>query len=117
MELQGTILSVGAILEKGASNFKVAKIMLDRKSSYQGKEYPNFTEVTFQGNKTDILEKTNVAPGDYVKVNGDLQGRYFDYQGEQKFAQDFVAWSLETIRKVEPQTSTPATETKNGSCE
>ena len=99
MELQGTVKTVGNIEEKGAKGFKVAKVILDRTSSYQGQEYPNFTEITFQGNKTDLLEERNIAEGDFVTVSGDLQGRFFEYNGEQKFAQDFVVWKLEITRK------------------
>ena len=105
MELQGTVHTVGEIQTRG-NDFKVAEIVLDRKSIYQGKEYPNFNKITFQGNKTELI--TNVAPkvGDYVKVTGDIQGRYFDYQGEAKFAQDFVVWTLEILRKAEPTPET-----------
>ncbi|MEC5156633.1 hypothetical protein [Chryseobacterium sp. MP_3.2] len=101
MELQGTVLTVGAIEEKGTAKFLVAKIMLDRKSINQGQEYPNFTEVTFQGKKTEILKTANLGEGDYIKVNGDLQGRYFQYEGSERFAQDFVAWNLEVVRKAQ----------------
>lgn len=100
MELQGTVHAVGAIQTK-ANDFKVAEIILDRKSIYQGKEYPNFNKVTLQGHKTDLLTNINPKVGDYVKVTGDIQGRYFDYQGEAKFAQDFVVWNIEVIRKAE----------------
>ena len=111
MELQGTVKTVGNIEEKGAKGFKVAKVILDRTSSYQGQEYPNFTEITFQGNKTDLLEERNIAEGDFVTVSGDLQGRFFDYNGDTKFAQDFVVWKLEITRK-KMATSTPPENTK-----
>ena len=99
MELQGTVHKVGTIKEKGTSAFKVAEVILDRKTIYQGQEYPHFTKVVFQGKKTELLEERNIAVGDYVKINGDLNGRYFTHQGEEKFAQDFEAWSLEITRK------------------
>lgn len=111
MDLQGTVKTVGAIEEKGAKNFKIAKVILDRTSTYQGQEYPNFTEITFQGNKTDLLEERNIAEGDFVSVSGDLQGRYFEYNGEQKFAQDFVVCKLEITRK-KMATPTPPENTK-----
>lgn len=99
MELQGLVHKVGKIEEKGANEFLVAKITLDRKSIYHGQEYPNFTEVTLQGKKTDLLEERNIAPGDFVKVTGDLQGRFFQHEGTEKFAQDFVAWNIEMVKK------------------
>lgn len=99
MELQGTVKTVGAIEEKGANNFKVAKIVLDRTTTYQGQTYPNFTEVTFQGKKTDLLEERNIAEGDFVKVDGDLQGRFFQHENKEKFAQDFAGWKLEIVKK------------------
>ena len=103
MELQGTVHTVGAIQTKGA-DFKVAEIVLDRKSIYQGKEYPNFAKVVVQGNKTELLATVNPQVGDYVEVSGDIQGRFFDYQGDQKFAQDFVVWGIKVIRKAEGAT-------------
>lgn len=103
MELQGTVHTVGAIQTKGA-DFKIAEIVLDRKSIYQGKEYPNFSKVFLQGNKTDLLTTVNPQVGDYVEVSGDLQGRFFEYQGEQKFAQDFVIWGIKVVRKAEATT-------------
>ena len=102
MELQGTVHNVGAIETRG-TDFKVAEIILDRKSIYQGKEYPNFAKVVLQGNKTELLATVNPQVGDYVEVSGDIQGRFFDYQGEKKFAQDFVIWGLKVIRKNESQ--------------
>lgn len=101
MELQGTVHTVGAIQTKG-TDFKVAEIILDRKSIYQGKEYPNFAKVTLQGNKTELLATVNPQVGDFVEVSGDLQGRFFDYQGDTKFAQDFVIWGIKVVRKNEP---------------
>lgn len=119
MELQGTVKTVGAIEERGANNFKIAKVILDRTSTYQGQEYPNFAKVTFQGKKTDLLEERNIAPGDFVKVDGDLQGRFFIHNGEEKFAQDFVAWKLEILRKhivtdAKQPPQTPPQENTNG---
>lgn len=107
MELQGTVKTVGPIEEKGASNFKIAKVLLDRSNTYQGTTYENFTEVTFQGKKTDLLEERNIAEGDFVKIDGDLQGRFFQHDGKEKFAQDFVAWKLEIVKK---KIQEPATE-------
>lgn len=100
MELQGTVHAVGAIQTKG-TDFKVAEIILDRKSIYQGKEYPNFCKGVLQGNKTELLATVNPQVGDYVEVTGDLQGRFFDYQGETKFAQDFVIWNIKIVRKAD----------------
>lgn len=108
MDLQGTVKTVGTIEEKGAKGFKIAKVILDRTSSYQGQEYPNFTEITFQGNKTDLLEERNIAVGDFVTVSGDLQGRFFEYNGEKKFAQDVVCSAFVITEKKQSDTAAAA---------
>lgn len=113
MELQGTVHTVGQIEEKGQNGFKIAKVILDRKTIYQGKEYPNFTEITFMGNKTALIDERNIAPGDYVKVTGDISGRFYTNQeGKEGHAQDFQVWTLEITRKNIP--NNPLTPETNG---
>ena len=111
MVLQGTVQTVGPIEEKGAKNFKICKIMLDRTTTHQGQTYPNFTEITLIGKKTDMVKEKNIAVGDYITVKGDLNGRFFtNKEGGESHAQDFQVWAIEMTRKL--QTNEAKTEDK-----
>lgn len=102
MNVKGKVYKIGDIEHKG-NDFKVAEIILDRRSMFQGKEYPNFTKVVLQGKRTELLSTSGLKVGAYIDVSGDLQGRFFDYLGETKFSQDFVVWDI----KVEQSSAEP----------
>lgn len=102
MELEGVVHNVGAVETKGA-DFNVAEIILDRKSSFEGREFPNFTKITLQGKKTELISQRDLMPGDYVRVTGDIKGRFFQHDGKEKHAQDFVVWDIEVKTKAQPQ--------------
>lgn len=105
MNLQGKIKSIDAIIERGASNFKTRKIVLDRTTVYEGRTNVNFTEISLLGDKTALPETLNLKPGDFIKCDFNIEGRYFDYQGEQKFSQEVKVWKIEVVGQSQP---TPA---------
>lgn len=110
MDLEGTVHTVGQIEERGQNGFKVCEVILDRKTSYQGQEYPNFTKITLTGKRTELA--ATIAPGDYVKAKGDVKGRFFTTtEGKEGHAQDFEVWGIEVLRKNASAAAEPAAST------
>ena len=114
MEITGKAHQIGATETKGANSFKVKKIIIDRTWFHpeDGRPIKNFTEVTLMGDKTPLAE--NLQIGDKVKATIRINGRFFEHEGEEKFAQDVVcsqfmitekaAASAEQSEKADPET-------------
>lgn len=105
MNLQGKIHSIGAIEEKGADKFKTRKLIIDRTREYEGRRFVNHSEITLLGDDhTKIPETLNLQPGDVIKCEGDIKGRFFQHEGKEKFAQDFNSWKIEIVQQAQSAT-------------
>ncbi|KFC19350.1 DUF3127 domain-containing protein [Chryseobacterium sp. FH1] len=102
MDIKGKVLRIGALEEKGASNFKTQDVFLDRtrKDDYSDKVFPNFTKLTFLGDKTALVDKITV--GDVVTAKFNINGRFFTHDGKELFNQDLAVFEITVDRKAEP---------------
>lgn len=113
MNLQGKVKTINPIILRGAKNFKTRTIILDRTTSYEGKENINHTEITLLGDRADLPEQLQLQPGDFIKCDFNIEGKFFEYNGEEKFSQDVKVWKIEVVSKGTPPTSSqPANATK-----
>lgn len=104
MEITGKAHQIGATETKGVNNFKVKKIIIDRTWFHpeDGRPITNFTEVTLTGDKTALAD--NLQIGDKVKATIRINGRFFEHEGEQKFAQDVVCSQFTITEKAKDST-------------
>ena len=108
MDIIGKAHTIGATESKGANNFQVKKIIIDRTWFHpeDGRPMPNFTEVTLMGDKTTLADGLQV--GDKVRATIRLNGRFFDHEGEKKFAQDVVCSAFVITEKKQNDTAAAA---------
>lgn len=106
MELQGKIKTINPIELKGANQFKTRKIMLDRTTEYEGQRRENHTEITLLGDRADLPEQKQLQPGDFVKCQFNVKGRFFTHEGQEKFAQDVEVWQIDVVRRAEQPQNT-----------
>ena len=93
MEVQGKIKLIGEIKAYGAKGFRKAELVLDVTEKV---EYPQFVNVEFTQDNTDLLSKHKV--GDSVKVSINLGGReWVNPQGEAKYFNSIVGWRIEAV--------------------
>jgi hypothetical protein len=91
MEVQGKIKIIGEAKEFGANAFKKAELILDVTENPQ---YPQFVNLEFTQDNTDLLSKFKV--GDDVKVSINLGGReWINPQGEAKYFNSIKGWKIE----------------------
>lgn len=97
MDITGKILRIENTETVGANNFEKRKIYLDRtrKEQYSDREFPNFAEITLLGERTKFPEQIALQPGDVAKFYIDVNGRFFQHEGKELFAQELVAWKIE----------------------
>lgn len=106
--LQGKIKTIAPIVVRGDKNFKTRKIILDRTSEYEGRVNVNHTEITLLGDRADLPEAIGLNPGDIIKCDFNVKGRFFQHEGVEKFAQDVEAWNIQIVQlHVQPRTETP----------
>ena len=103
MEVQGKIKIIGEVKEFGANGFRKAELILD---VTENPEYPQFVNVEFTQDGTDLL--TKFKEGDEVKVSINLGGReWINPQGEAKYFNSIKGWRIENSGA---ETSAPSTE-------
>ena len=91
MEVQGKIKIIGEIKTYGAKGFRKAELVLD---VTEKPEYPQFVNLEFTQDNTDLLSKFKV--GDSVKVSINLGGReWVNPQGETKYFNSITGWRIE----------------------
>ena len=91
MEVQGKIKIIGEIKTYGAKGFRKAELVL---GVTEKPEYPQFVNLEFTQDNTDLLSKFKV--GDSVNVSINLGGReWVNPQGEAKYFNSITGWRIE----------------------
>ena len=104
MEVQGKIKIIGEVKEYGAKGFRKAELILD---VTEKPEYPQFVNLEFTQDNTDLLSKFSV--GDSVKVSINLGGReWVNPQGEAKYFNSIVGWRIEAVGSASSTPQAPA---------
>ena len=105
MEVQGKIKLIGEVKSYGANNFRKAELILD---VTEKAEYPQFVNIEFTQDKTDLL--SNYKVGQYVKVSINLGGReWINPQGEAKYFNSITGWRIENVQDA-PNVPLPSKE-------
>lgn len=99
MELQGKIHQILETETKGEKNFKTKRMIIDRTTEYQGVRRENYTEVQFSAANVEIVENLQLKPGDVLKCNFDIKGRFYPKDGETKYFQTVTAWNPTVISR------------------
>ncbi len=99
MELQGKVHQILETETKGEKNFKTKRIIIDRSTEYQGVRRENYTEVQFSAANVEIVENLQLKPGDVLKCNFDINGRFYPKNGETKYFQTVTAWNPTVISR------------------
>lgn len=101
MELKGTIKKKMDV-QTFPSGFQKRDFVLQT-----NEQYPQFIEMQLLKDRVDALDFIEV--GDYVEVKFDIKGReWTNPQGEVKYFNSIVAWSIVKQEAVQPEYSTPA---------
>jgi hypothetical protein len=104
MEVQGKIKIIGEVKEYGAKGFRKAELILD---VTEKSEYPQFVNLEFTQDNTDLLSKYKV--GDTVKVSINLGGReWINPQGEAKYFNSITGWRIEEVGSAPSTAQAPA---------
>ena len=99
MELQGKVHTVFETEIKGEKNFKSKRIILDRSTEIDGVRRENYTEVQFSAANVEIVENLQLKPGDVLKCNFDINGRFYPKDGDKKYFQTVTAWNPTVISR------------------
>ena len=101
MELQGTIKKLSDT-QTFASGFQKREAVI-----LTQEQYPQPINVEFLQEKINLLD--NVSEGDNVKIGINLRGReWTSPDGQVKYFNSIVAWSIVKQEAVQPEYSTPA---------
>ena len=93
MQVQGKIKIIGEVQTFGANGFRKAELILD---VTENPEYPQFVNVDFTQDKTDLLNSYKV--GQSVNVSINLGGReWINPQGEAKYFNSVTGWKIEAV--------------------
>jgi len=104
MEVTGKIKLIGEIKTFGAKGFRKAELILD---VTEKPEYPQFVNLEFTQDNTDLLSKYKV--GESVKVSINLGGReWVNPQGEAKYFNSITAWRIESVGTASGTPQAPA---------
>ena len=110
MEVLGKIKIIGEVKEFGANAFKKAELILD---VTENPTYPQFVNLEFTQDGTDLLNKFKV--GDDVKVSINLGGReWINPQGEAKYFNSVKGWRIEKVGESQAAPFEPAGELVQG---
>ena len=99
MELQGKIHQIFETETKGEKNFKTKRIIIDRTTEYQGVRRENYTEVQFADGNVEVIETFQLKPGDVLKCNFNIKGRFYPKDGETKYFQVIQAWNPSVVSR------------------
>jgi hypothetical protein len=98
MQVQGKIKIIGEVQTFGDNGFRKAELILD---VTQNPEYPQFVNIDFTQDKTDLLNSYKVGQSVDVYIN--LGGReWINPQGEAKYFNSVTGWRIEDLTPVEP---------------
>ena len=100
MELQGKIKTIHPLEEKGERKFKTQEITLDRTSEYNGDRKENYSRIQLSGANTDQVLNLQLKEGDIIKCNFEINGRFYEKEGEQKYFQTVSAWGITVIKRA-----------------
>jgi len=104
MEVTGKIKLIGDIKTFGAKGFRKAELILD---VTEKPEYPQFVNLEFTQDNTDLLSKYKV--GESVKVSINLGGReWVNPQGEAKYFNSITGWRIEAVGTAPSTPQAPA---------
>jgi len=91
MEVEGKIKVLGETKEYGKNGFRKREVVVTTEE-----QYPQFLNIEFIQDKTEVLDKFNV--GDKVKIGINLKGReWVSPQGETKYFNSIQGWRIENI--------------------
>lgn len=99
MELQGKIKTIHPLEVKGEKQFKTQEITLDRTSEYQGQRKENYSKIQLSGGNTDVIKTLQLKEGDVIKCSFEINGKFYEKDGEQRFFQTISAWNVSVIQK------------------
>jgi hypothetical protein len=89
LNVEGTVVSVGELFEKG--DFKKKDLIVET-----GGDYPQRLSLEFVKDKEELLDL--VSAGQKVKVFCNVRGReWIDPKGVAKYFASFSAWKIEVI--------------------
>tara|TARA_R110002111_G_scaffold219870_2_gene282054 strand:- start:22165 stop:22524 length:360 start_codon:yes stop_codon:yes gene_type:complete len=91
MEVQGKIKVIGEVKVFGAKGFRKAELILD---VTEKPEYPQFVNLEFTQDNTDLLSKFKI--GDSVKVSINIGGReWINPEGVAKYFNSIQGWRID----------------------
>lgn len=91
MEVEGKIKVLGETKEYGSNGFRKREVVITTEE-----QYPQFLNIEFVQDKTDILDKFTV--GEVVKIGINLKGReWVSPQGETKYFNSIQGWRIEKV--------------------
>ena len=91
MEVEGKIKVIGETKEYGSNGFRKREVVITTEE-----QYPQFLNIEFIQDKTDLIDKFNV--GEKVKIGINLRGReWVSPQGETKYFNSIQGWRIEKI--------------------
>ncbi len=99
MEVEGKIKVIGETKEYGNNGFRKREVVITTEE-----QYPQFLNIEFIQDKTDVIDKFNV--GEKVKIGINLKGReWVSPQGETKYYNSIQGWRIEKVSKNANQDS------------
>lgn len=93
MEVQGKIKVKGETQSFGSNGFRKRELVITTEE-----QYPQFLNIEFVQDKTDLLDSFQV--GQTVKVGINLRGReWVSPQGETKYFNSIQGWRIEAVQQ------------------
>ncbi len=97
MEVEGKIKVIGKTKEYGSNGFRKREVVITTEE-----QYPQFLNIEFIQDKTEILDKFSV--GENVKIGINLRGReWVSPQGETKYFNSIQGWRIERLDQSKNQ--------------
>jgi len=101
MEVKGKIKLITETKTYGTNGFRKREVVITT-----DEQYPQFINIEFVQDKTDLLDKFQV--GDEVEVSINLRGReWISPQGETKYFNSIQGWRITKINTEAPQDVPP----------
>jgi hypothetical protein len=101
MEVEGKIKVIGETKEYGSNGFRKREVVITTEE-----QYPQFLNIEFIQDKTDLIDKFNV--GEKVKIGINLRGReWVSPQGETKYFNSIQGWRIERLDQSANNASVP----------
>ncbi len=101
MEVKGKIKLITDTKTYGANGFRKREVVITT-----DEQYPQFINIEFVQDKTELLDKFNV--GDEVEVSINIRGReWVSPQGETKYFNSLQGWRITKMSGAAPQDVPP----------